>query len=109
MASIYDTKEYKDSVKRKVAYEWWIEHTDQENDDIEDCYQIDFSEWVKQDLIEVEGCEPVLVLKRYAGSDADGVDDIGHAYIVDGELEAEFCTCHKVPKRYIDQYQKSFS
>ena len=59
---IYDTKEYKDSLKLKVSYEWWIEQTtNDEYSDIEDCYKIDFKEWpVDSD----KGCTAKLVLKR---------------------------------------------
>jgi hypothetical protein len=100
--SVYDTKEYKNSIKHRVSYEWWVEQWD-EHEDIQDCDHIDFKEWP----VEAKGeCTPRLVLKRYSGSDADGVTDIGHAYVLDGMVELEFCTGHKVPKRYIDQCEK---
>ena len=94
--SIYETKEYKDSIKPRVSYEWWVEHTD-EYEDITDCYQIEFTEWPVDD---VTNCTTHLLLKRFSGNDSDGVKEIGNAYVLDGMVEDFFDTGKKVPKKY---------
>ena len=94
--SIYNTKEYKDSVKMKISYEWWVEKVDK-HEDIQDCYKIDFKEWP---IDQEEGLINKLVLKRFWGCDLNGIDGVGHAYVLDGILEDNFDSGHKVPERY---------
>ena len=98
--SVYSSKEYKDSIKRTVSYEWRVEQTNTDTDDIEDSYEIDLTELSSVDPLEC--CDVILTLRRMAGTDANGMDEQGYAYVIGGELEKAFCSGHKVPKRYIE-------
>lgn len=104
--NVHDTTEFKDSVKRTYLYEFWVEQWMDDGKDIVDCYQIDLKQWpIDSDA----GCTAKLLLKRYAGTESDGCDQISHAYVVNGVLESFFDTTHKVPQRYIDQCNRYFS
>ena len=103
---VYETKEFKDSIKNKVFYEWTAEWLD-EHGDIQECQHIDFKEW-PVDCSLVDGCvEAKLALKRFFGSEANGLQEVGYAYVSgDGFLEPGFDTGQKVPQRYIEQCER---
>lgn len=97
--------EWKEFIKTRVDYEWTVEQTGvgKENDII-DTYQIQLWQWPTEE--NYTGCKAVLLLKRYSGSNANGVKEIGHAYVVDGKLEPTFDSGHVVPKRYMKALDK---
>ena len=94
----------------KTTHEWWVEDLDVRPDinsqgvnmgtvDIIDCYAAS-----KEGALAASnepnqrGC-----LRRLLGNDADGVLEIGYAYIIDGVLDTNFCSGHKVPARFLKQ------
>jgi len=87
-------------MKTEILYEWWVEtFTPDEYEDIEDCYDIDLKEWP---IDAPSGFDIRLCLRRLAGNDAEGITEMGYAYIENGDLENYFCCGHKVPKRHHD-------
>lgn len=49
------------------------------------------------------------LVKLIIGAFGEGVVERGHAYMRDGELEAEFdSVCHKVPVRFIRQFERAW-
>jgi hypothetical protein len=80
-----------------VHYEWWIEEVEGEYEDSIDCY-----EGSCQAAQEAAGKDNFRgCLRRHSGNEAEGILDTGYAYIIDGVLDAEFCSGHKVPKRFL--------
>ena len=83
--------------RNKTTYEWWIEEVEGEYEDSIDCYEGSCQaaqEAAGKDNF--KGC-----LRRHSGNEAEGILDTGYAYIIDGVLDAEFCSGHKVPKRFL--------
>ena len=52
----------------KVSYEWWVEEVDAD-DDIQECYEIDFKEWPVEPR---ENLTARLCLRRLRGNDVEG-------------------------------------
>ena len=81
----------------KVSYEWWVEEVDAD-DDIQECYEIDFKEWPVEPR---ENLTARLCVRRLMGNDVEGLLSMGYAYFQNGSLEEEFCCGHRVPKRFL--------
>lgn len=96
-----------DPFKRQVHYEWVVEWMD-EHGDIQDLDHGNKLSDFPDDHFEVryEGGSTAVALQRRAGCEADGLDELGYAYVKNGELPDEFDCFHKVPQRFKDQLRK---
>jgi len=107
--SIYNTKEFKDSIRVKSCYEWKCEwcYDDQYQDIIDYEHSEKVSEvWPPKRTVVSEVGIPVfarLVLVKDIGSESNGLIDRGHAYFGDAEFDNDM----KVPKKYLAIFESA--
>jgi len=93
----------------KLYYEWKIETTHKDTDDIQ---EVDHSDdlpyllYYKNNKPDTKNYHHVLVLTRYKCNDFDGVNDQSYAYPENNKMPTEFDDGIKVPKRFLVEYEK---
>lgn len=89
-----------DPFKREVHYEWVAEPTDEFGDIIDPLFGDTFADVVK--FAEGYECHATnFALVRNAGTEADGLEERGYAYLDETDHLPEYFDCgHKVPKKF---------
>ncbi len=96
-----------DPYKKEVYYEWVIEWMDQYGDIQNLDHALSLSDIPSSHFdVKYTGGSTALALQRRAGCHADGLAELGYAYVNDGVLPDEFDCGHKIPQRFRMQLEK---
>lgn len=103
------TKKKRKPNYNKLYYEWWIEETHKNGDDIQEVHHSDdlpYLLYFKNNKPDTIDYHHVLVLTRYKCNDFDGVNTQSYAYPENNKMPTEFDDGTKVPKRFLIEYEK---
>lgn len=88
-----------------VSYEWCREYVDQYDDILDHDHSERLADIVEQRTVR-DAVSSRVTLIRDQGNDEDGLLERGYAYPVDGVMPSVFDCGHKVPAKYLKEWDK---